>query len=68
MQELTFGDYVTLGISAVVLLAWVVMRIQRALNPHVGRQSQCPTAQEIRVNLSDIGKPPAGKTKSKGKK
>jgi hypothetical protein len=64
-QELTFGDYLTLGISALVLLAWLVMRIQRAINPHVGRQSQCSTAQEIRVELGQIGKPPAKKPASK---
>jgi hypothetical protein len=56
MQELTFGDYITLGVSAVVLLIWLVLRIQRAINPHVGRQSKCSTAQEVRVNLSDISR------------
>jgi hypothetical protein len=55
MQELTFWDYVTLGVSAVVLLVWAVLRVQRALNPHVGRGAACSKGDCASVNIADIG-------------
>ncbi|MEO5344389.1 MAG: hypothetical protein H7842_13850 [Gammaproteobacteria bacterium SHHR-1] len=62
-QQLTFGDYLTLGISAVVLLVWLVLRVQRALNPNLGRQGRCAKTTEVHVGLDQIGRPALAKDK-----